>query len=198
MDRDNNFWNVRIYILLSALLFLSACAIKTSPNIPVISPSDKKIPLKAGYYVKENLCKWIAIGLGDAQWIHIGETLCNGVDSLMRAGFIEVVKLPSLDNLESKDINVIVIPDLNNWNDISIYRHPWPPGKCNSVVKLKWSVQDKKNNILFVRTVTGEADGSCSFKLTPTMEEGIQDHFHKVLEALLAQNWDQMLEEQGK
>jgi|WetSurSiteA1Bulk_404760.scaffolds.fasta_scaffold33017_1 hypothetical protein len=198
MDRGNNFRIIHIYILLSALLFLSACAIKTSPDISVISPSNKKITLKAGYYVKEHICKGVAIGLGDAPGIHIGETLCNGVDSLMKAAFVEVVKLPSLDNLESKDIEVIVIPDFINWSDISIYRHPWPPSKCNAVVKLKWSVQDKKNNILFLQTVIGEADGSCAFKLTPIMEKGIQDHFQKVLEALLVQAWDQMLKEQDK
>ena len=200
MEREYNVKDVGMCVLLLVFLFLNACAtIKTDPNITVISASEKKIPVRAGYYVNPYLCKWIAVPLGDTKGTRVGETLCNGIDSLMQAAFVGAIKLPSLDKLESENVQLIIIPEIIESSDISIYRPYWSlSGKCNSVVKLKWLVQDKEKNILFVQTITGKAEGYGPFDFRPILYKGIQDHFQKVLETFMALNWDQMLEDQSK
>jgi hypothetical protein len=196
MEKQQFLKIASLYTILLTILLMSACAIKTSPNISLSNPQDKKIPVRAGYYVNPKLCKWKVFSLlsSNAGTFDVGETLCAGVDYVINDCFQETVKLVALDNLESQNINVIIIPDIATPNSISLNRNALG-SKGDVVVKLKWSIADSKNNILSVQTITGEATGSCfsMFGCRDLMEKGLQDHFQKALESLLAKDWNLLL-----
>ena len=162
-------------------------------------PDDKKVHARAGYFVKPSLCKWIVFAQNNAGPFEIGETLCSGIDTVMQKAFREKIKLSSLDDVKSQNVDLIVIPEIVNFNDINLYRNPGF-GKSSLVVKIKWTVQDKEKDILFVQTITGEVEGTAHSRwgLQELMEKGLQDHFQKALESLLAQDWDSLLKEAKK
>lgn len=206
----NNFLKISpIYFFVSFFIFLTllyACAMKTSPNIVLSSQDNKKIPIKVGYYLAPKLTDvryskkagsllvWsspLLLATTTASSIKVGETLCNGVQTVLQAAFDEVIKIPSMDtDLKSQNIKAVVIPELL-FLDINV---PMMSSRDEAaIVKMKWTVEDADKNILYVKEITSEVHefcyvDSCRKKL---LHRAIQDHFQKAYDSIIQQKcWE--------
>ena len=186
-------------------IFLSACAMKTSPNVTLSPKDDKKIPIKVGYYIDPSInnLKYSTKGTGSVGLflfsplaataasgdIQVDETVCNGVDTVLKTAFNEVVSLSSLDlDFESQNIKAVFIPELLYF-DINV-----PVGSTQdekAMIKVKWTVMDSNKQTLFVREITGEAQGLC-YKNSCRKEllhKAIQDHCQKAYDIFVEQRF---------
>jgi len=177
-----------ICIILVVLLSLNACApppLRTSPISSLNTTHREKIPLRVGYYIQPEYCAWI--WRADPPYIYsyfFGETICNGVETMLVTAFRDVVRLSSVNtDLKSQNINALVAPEILQV-DINTNR--------NTVfIKMKWTIRDDDNNILWADTITGSAHEICMAKWCRIriVESAFQEQFQKAFESVLRQEW---------
>lgn len=182
---------IGICISTGILISLSACTVKTSPIVSLNAPIKDKIPIRVGYYLQPEYCnlRYFKMTLGGSTNLFIGETMCNGIETMLRTAFRDVVKLSSIDaDMKSQMIKAVVIPEIIA---IDINIPAMTTKDETTLIKMKWTIIDAEKNILWTDTITGEAHKFCmtTYCRRGMMEVAIQDQFQKAFESVLKQEW---------
>lgn len=186
-------------------MLINACTLKTTKAVSLTVPKEKKIPIRVGYYLQPGLSdlKYSKKTLFARTDLLIGETMCNGIEAVLSASFEDVIKLSSLDiDLTSQKIKAVVIPeiisiDMNipfTGSPLILFGLPYflmNGEDVQAIVKMKWTITDTEKNILYVKTIIGEARNFCRTKgcKRDVMELAIKDQFQKAIESILTKEW---------
>lgn len=154
------------YILAITLLLLSGC---TSPvyNFPVNVHKEypvktkEKINISVGLIMSDEFRKAQIITklVGGSETIVLGPFLEQNTEALVRELFTTVFVSKDPKTFLNKEIDAILTPRLTG-----VSRNLVGAGKFQSLIaKLEWTLKDKKGNLVWIETVTGQGDETVKY-----------------------------------
>jgi hypothetical protein len=188
---------LRIVLFFGVVIFV-ACSpnvLTISPNYSLNLPIADKIPLRAGIYVSQNTMAPISMWYYHDQPnrlsppVVVVNAMSNAFDTIMDRSFKQVSKLSKSDlTATQENIDVIVIPELTELKytfvDIGVLAQ-----RIKVTLKMKWSIKDRNNKILYMNTFSTETIGDKREPIEKIHEKAITDNFNQAYLAITSSRW---------
>jgi hypothetical protein len=169
-------------------LFLSCTNYVKLPIVLSLQPNDiDKIPLRAGLYMPKEFKDYTPL-VGKIEfhteiYYKIGEALSNGANEILNKAFRETVILDQEENAASKNVDVVVIPEIDSITAKSFNF---------ATARIKWTIRDLNKKVLYLNTFVGEGKGE-GFRGPTIMESAythaIEDQFNKAFFGITKNKW---------
>lgn len=210
--------NFRLPIIINILFiifFIAGCTTfrySVREDFKVLVPTTNRIPIRVGLYMPSDVCQYEIKKerRGFLVVYHFGESICNGVERMLRGAFNEVVVLESIASDMSKyGIKAVVIPQIDSGN---ILLGGTKFQDLKALIRIKYTATDINGKTLWIDTFQGEGrkkwDKSFIYKsafipplmiykaatqekkdMLMVMQLALEDHFHNALVGMLSSRW---------
>ncbi|MBI5575387.1 MAG: hypothetical protein HY896_03370 [Deltaproteobacteria bacterium] len=180
-------------LMVVAALGLPGCVVhhNVRENLKITKPSSGKIPLRAGLYVSGALKNLKPPSGNRFHEINLGEGLARGAEKAYRSAFAEVSIIDdSVTDIGRLNVDVIASGQVMEarYRDMKDLRRV-----CTTTIK--WTIADRKGNVIYENTITGEGATDDTFKahFGECFSISLEDHFNQLLAHLTSVTWWQGL-----